>query len=284
MNNIPAEAILARYGLATKKSLGQNFLTDSAVLQKIADAAAAESAILEIGAGIGSLTNLLCQRARRVVTVELDQGLAPLLKQEVPADHHTFLWQDILQTDFLELKNGFFSGASYGVVGNLPYYITREILMKLIHSAPCWNQAILMVQREVADRLVCGPGSKEYRAITVIAQAFCRVEKLFSVPPHCFFPPPHVHSAVLRLTPKAQLPENPAGFIRFVESVFAARRKMLVSSLPVQQALHCSKEQLCELLCSCGLSETVRGEMFSADSFIHVYNFAQKHDNNSFKL
>lgn len=271
MNDPNVGAILAQYHLATAKSLGQNFLRDGAVLQEIADAACPAERILEIGAGIGSLTGLLCQGAGQVVTVEIDRHLEPLLRAEVPYENHAFLWQDILKTDLSQV----FGEEPYTVVGNLPYYITTDILMKLLKEIHRWDRAVLMVQREVAVRLLAGPGSKEYRAASVITQALCHGELLFEVPPHCFHPAPHVHSAVLHLTPKTDRTDGEE-FIRFVQAAFAARRKKLTSSQALQQLLHMDKNGLIALLSEAGLPEDSRAETFSAEEFCNLYRLAQK--------
>lgn len=277
MSNIDVLGLLRQYGLHTNKNLGQNFLKDPSVLESIASAALPWGAggILEIGAGVGSLTALLCDHSRRVVTVEIDRSLQPLLEGQITADHHSFLWKDILECDYSALAGEYFEGEPFTVVGNLPYYITTEILSALL-SAPLWNCAVLMVQKEVAERLICAPGSKEYRALSVLTQAFCEGELLFEVPPHCFQPAPHVTSAVLRLVPKTCPVEDPAGFARFVRSAFLARRKMFASAPAVQQALKMNKESLCKLLRSVELPENARGETFTPAQFIALYNLAQK--------
>ncbi|MBQ7095753.1 MAG: ribosomal RNA small subunit methyltransferase A [Clostridia bacterium] len=277
MNHIDVLGLLRQYGLHTNKNLGQNFLKDPSVLEGIAKAALpfGENGILEIGAGIGSLTTLLCQRAKKVVTVEIDRSLQPLLEAQVPFPHHSFLWKDILECDYSALSGEYFSKEPFTIVGNLPYYITTEILSALLMSGQ-WNCAVLMVQKEVAERLLCPPGSKEYRALSVLTQAFCKGELLFEVPPHCFQPAPHVWSGVLRLTPKDSGIEDREGFARFVKSAFLARRKMFAASPAVQQALKMNKEQLSALLRSADLPENARGETFSPEQFINLYKLAQK--------
>ncbi len=271
MNDPNVSAVLARHNLSTAKSLGQNFLRDGNVLQSIADAACPAERILEIGAGIGSLTGLLCQGAKKVVTVEIDRKLMPLLREEVPYENHAFLWEDILKCDLPAV----FGGEPYTVVGNLPYYITTDILLLLLKNIDCWERAILMVQREVAERLLAGPGSKDYRAASVVTQTLCQGELLFEVPPHCFYPPPHVHSAVLRLTPKKERPD-PAKYIGFVQAAFAARRKKWVTSAALQQLLKMDKDALTSLLSAAGLPENSRGETFTPEEFHRLYNLAQK--------
>lgn len=278
-------ALLNRHGLHTNKNLGQNFLKDPSVLERICAAAApfGESGILEIGAGVGSLTRLLCESAPKVVTVEIDESLRELLSEQVPHQNHQFLWKDILTCDYSAIKREYFSGKPYAIVGNLPYYITAEILDRLFLSED-WNCAVLMVQKEAAERLLAKPSSKEYRAQGVFLQAFYEGEILFEVPPHCFQPAPHVWSAVLRLKPKAPPVEDRQGFAKFLKSAFLSRRKIFASSPAVQQTLGCSKEKLIEILRSMEISENARAETFSPAQFSKVYNLAQKIESNPEKL
>lgn len=275
MNDPDVRALLARHGLTLSKNLGQNFLRSGAVLEQIASAARPAERILEIGAGIGSLTVLLCREAGQVVTVEIDRSLEPLLRQEVMAENHRFLWSDILKCSWPELAETCFGGKPFTVVGNLPYYITTDILMALFRSLPLWEQAVLMVQKEVADRLFAAPGGKDYRAASVLLQSFCSGELLFDVPPGCFFPPPHVTSTVLRLRPRPDVPE-PESYIRFVQACFAARRKQLAASPALRQLLQTDKEGIAALLREAGLPADARGETFSPGDFRRLYNLAQK--------
>lgn len=276
---IAVSEILERYGLSTAKSLGQNFLKSGSVLQAIADAATPADGILEIGAGIGSLTGLLCQGAKKVVTVEIDRKLEPLLLEQVPCENHRFLWQDILKTDLPAVVRGEF-GKPAVIVGNLPYYITTEILLLLLKNIDCWDSAVLMVQQEVAERLLCAPGSKEYRAASVWVQGLCEGEYLFEVPPHCFHPAPRVHSAVIRLRPRKDRPD-PKGFIAFTQAAFAARRKMFASSAAVQGLLHTDRAGLLDLLECAGLPANARAETFVFTDFLQLYKLAQ---NKNYKI
>ncbi len=273
MSEIRVREILDRYGLSTTKSLGQNFLRESAVLEQIAAAAGRGGNVLEIGAGIGTLTNLLAKEAKQVVTVEIDRHLEPLLTQEVTAQNHRFVWSDILECDLAALREEQFGGERYTVVGNLPYYITTEILLMLFDAIGGWEKAVLMVQKEVAERLLCQEGTKEYRALSVITRACCQGELLLEVPPHCFVPAPHVHSAVLTLVPREDRPDQ--GFFSFVRSGFAARRKMLCSSPAFQQRCGLDKEGIRALLQAAGLAENARGETFSPSEWIRLYELAQ---------
>ncbi|MBQ7089968.1 MAG: ribosomal RNA small subunit methyltransferase A [Clostridia bacterium] len=274
MNDPKVNEILARHGLTTAKSLGQNFLRSGAVLEDIAAAASKADRILEIGAGIGSLTALLCEQAEQVVTVEIDQKLEPLLAEQVPHPNHRFRWQDIQTCDLQAVAKEQFGGKPFTVVGNLPYYITTEILLLLLKQ-PVWQEAILMVQQEVAERLLASAGSKSYRAMSVLVQSFCEGELLFEVPPHCFYPAPHVRSAVLRLTLRPERPERPEQYIQFVQASFAARRKMFTASPAMQQLLGCGKQELASLLKAANLPENARGETFSPAEQQRLYKLAQ---------
>lgn len=278
MSKIHVDALLAAYGLTTAKSLGQNFLNDTAILEKITAAACPARGLLEIGAGIGSLTGLLAENAQKMVTVEIDQRLKPLLTAQVARENHSFLWQDILKTDLKKLAAGTLGGAMT-IVGNLPYYITTDILMHLLRGLPAWEKAVLMVQKEVAQRLLAAPGTKEYRAMTAITQSFCRMESLFDVPPHYFYPAPHVTSAVIRLTPRADAPKDRDAFIRLVESGFAARRKIFASSPAAQGALKRDRAGIQALLKGAGLPENARAETFSPEDFKNLYELAQNSKN-----
>lgn len=282
---IDVAKILEAHGLRTNKNLGQNFLRDPAVLEQIQDAALpfGEAGILEIGAGIGSLTALLCESSQRVLTVEIDESLKPLLLEQVPHENHQFLWKDILTCDYSAIKREYFSNKPFTIVGNLPYYITAEILDRLLLSED-WNCAVLMVQKEAAERLLSRPGSKEYRAQSVLLQALFKGELLFEVSPHCFQPAPHVRSAVIRLAPKEHSLEDPSDFAAFLKSAFLSRRKIFASSRAVQQKLHRSREELCEILRSIGIDETARCETFTPEQFAKVYNLAQKNNPNAAKL
>lgn len=282
---IDVAALLKRHGLHTNKNLGQNFLRDPSVLRQIRDAALpfGEEGILEIGAGIGSLTALLCERSKRVATVEIDESLKGLLSEQVPHPNHSFIWKDILACDYSAIKGEYFEGKPFTVVGNLPYYITAEILDQLYLSTD-WNCAVLMVQKEAAERLLSPPGCKEYRAQSVLTQALYQGELLFEVPPHCFQPAPHVWSAVIRLTPKGEPPADRRDFAAFLKSAFLSRRKMFASSKAVQQKLRCSREELTEILRSVGIDENARCETFSPEQFMKVYKLAQKNFPHSVKV
>lgn len=272
--------ILARHGKILKRSLGQNFLFDKKILDAIVSAAVGEEKqnIVEIGAGVGMLTDLLCRNAKKVVTVEIDQSLPPLLSETVVHPNFSLCLKDILKTDLSALSAKFFGGGSFVLVGNLPYYITAKILDKLMADIRLFNRAVIMVQREVALRLQSTPGSKEYRAATVAAQALFDLEYICTVPSHCFVPAPHVDSAVLRLTPKKNSGVNehdvPA-FLAFTEICFAARRKQLKSAA---KALHTTPENIAQSLVALGFPETARAESLTPGQLIDLFYKLTKKD------
>lgn len=218
-----------------RPKLGQNFLVSATAQAAIVDALGDLSArtVVEIGPGRGAITVLLAARAARLVAVELDRELAPRLRAEFAGrESVSILEGDVLETDFTALRAG--QDEKLLVVGNLPYAITSEILLRLFGYAGDIERAVIMVQREVADRIAAVPGTRDYGVLTVTAQMYARVEKLMTLPPGAFSPPPQVHSTVLRLTMAPRFEElgvEAEGFLRFVRSCFAQKRKMLGKNL-----------------------------------------------------
>ncbi len=218
-----------------RPKLGQNFLVSPTAQAAIVDALGdlAHRTVVEIGPGRGAITNLLATRARRLILIELDRDLAPQLRAQF-ADRPSVevLQQDILATDLASLGSD--PNEKLAVVGNLPYYITSDILLHLFRAHAVIDRAVIMVQREVADRLAAQPGTRDYGWLSVTAQLYARVENLFTLPPEAFSPAPQVHSTVLRLTmaPRfAELNVDPETFLRFVGIGFAHKRKTLVNNL-----------------------------------------------------
>lgn len=217
-----------------RPKLGQNFLVSATAQAAIVDALGDVSTrtVIEIGPGRGALTGLLARRAQRLVAIELDGELAARLREEYAGRENVEIrQQDVLQADFAELRDG---GERLMVVGNLPYYITSEILLRLFRSADEVDRAVVMMQREVADRVVAEPGGRDYGVLSATAQLYGRVEKLMTLPPGAFQPPPQVHSTVLRLTMGPQFGElgvDPEEFVAFVRACFAQKRKMLAKNL-----------------------------------------------------
>ncbi len=220
--------------MPAKPKLGQNFLIDAQAAQRIAAALGelAGRTVVEIGPGRGAITGTLAVRAGRVVAIELDRALALGLREQFEPGRVTVVEQDVLQFDFAEAAAE--AGERLRVAGNLPYYITSPILLKLAASNAAIDLAVLMLQREVADRVTAKPGSRDYGLLSVTAQMYGPVEQLFTLPPSAFSPPPQVHSTVIRwrFSPRfAELDIQEAGFLRFLRLAFAQKRKTLANNL-----------------------------------------------------
>ena len=220
--------------MPNKPKLGQNFLRDQNAIRRIADALGDLSAqtIVEIGPGQGAITRMLADRAAHVIAIELDRELAPRLRAEFPAHCVTVVEQDVLAFDFAAASAA--AGQRLVVAGNLPYYITSPILLKLAASHAALDRAVLMVQREVADRIVAGPGSRDYGLLSVTVQMYGPVTPLFTLPPGAFSPPPDVHSTVFRwrFAPRfTELGVREESFLPFVRKAFAQKRKTLANNL-----------------------------------------------------
>jgi len=263
--------LLGRHGFHFSKAKGQNFLTQSWVPQQIADEAGVgpDCGVLEIGPGMGPLTQQLCLRAGKVLAVEVDQKLKPVLAETMaPYDNLEILFADILKQDIAALVAEKFGGLRPKACANLPYYITSDILAALL-EAKCFETVTVMVQKEVAQRICAAPGTAAYGAFTVFCQYYTEPEILFDVPPHCFIPQPKVTSAVLHLhvrkTPVCEVKDEKL-FFKVVRGSFAQRRKTLVNGLAAVFG-NLSKAQLTEILESCGFPANVRGETLSIPEF-----------------
>ena len=270
--------LLSSHGKVLKKSLGQNFLFDKKVLDAIVGASVEKQSIkiVEIGAGVGLLTHLLCQKAKKVVTIEIDKTLPAMLSETVPDPNFFLHLEDVLKVSLPSLATEHFAQERFAIVGNLPYYITSKILDKLTEHLSLFDRAVIMVQKEVAQRLQSAPGSKEYRATTVTVQALFDIEYICTVAPHCFVPAPHVDSAVIRLTPKKNSLVNEAdiiAFLHFVNAVFATRRKQLKS---VAKSLNCTANEIATSLASLGIAETARAEELSPEDMVKFFYLTKK--------
>lgn len=271
--------ILNKYQFMFQKRFGQNFLIDTHVLEKIIRSAeiTKEDMVLEIGPGIGTMTQYLCENAREVVAVEIDKNLIPILEQDTlkEYDNVTIINEDILKVDLNALvqeKNG---GRRIKVVANLPYYITTPIIMGLFEAKVPLKNITVMVQKEVADRMQAGPGSKDYGALSLAVQYYASPYIVANVPPNCFMPRPNVGSAVIRLTlhenPKVQVKDEKQMF-QIIRASFNQRRKTLVNSLTNAAELAFSKEEITDALEQMGLSATVRGEALTLEQFAELSN------------
>lgn len=265
--------IIQKYNFNFQKKFGQNFLIDSHVLNKIIAGAQVtkEDMVLEIGPGIGTMTQYLAEAARQVVAVEIDRNLIPVLKETLgDYDNVTVINEDILKLDLAGLADTYNGGKPIKVVANLPYYITTPIIMGLFESHVPVDNVTVMVQKEVAKRMEARPGSKDYGALSVAVQYYAQPYIVANVPCNCFMPRPNVDSAVIRLTchekPPVDTPDEHLMF-RIVRAAFNQRRKTLVNAINNSPELSMDKVQVQEALAAMGLSATVRGEALSLDQF-----------------
>jgi len=271
--------LLKQHNIVLKKSLGQNFLTDAHVLQHIVDAAEldARSGVIEIGPGLGALTEGLADRAQHVVAIELDNRLIPVLQDMFQNQPNVeIVHADALKLDFAQLITDRFSTCSHvHVVANLPYYVTSPILVKLLESGLLLTNIVVMIQKEVADRILAKPGSKTYGSLSVFAQYFSEPSKVVQVPSHVFVPQPQVDSMVIKLAIRSAAPvpvKNESFFFQVVRASFAKRRKTLLNSLSSSLPFHMEKARLEELIHSIGVDPSCRGEMLSMESFAQLSN------------
>ncbi len=268
--------LLASHGFHFSKAKGQNFLIASWVPRQIAeDAGVDETAgVLEIGPGIGPLTQQLCLRAKKVVACELDERLKPILEQTVGEfDNLEIVWQDVLKTEVKALVAEKFAGLRPMACANLPYYITSPILQALL-EAECFDSVTVMVQKEVAQRIAAKPGGADYSAFTIFCNYYAEPEILFDVPAHCFLPQPKVTSAVIQLKVRKERPwdiDDSEIFFRTVRASFAMRRKKLSNGL-ASGFPELGKAGAAEVLQACGFPETVRGETLDIPDFARIAN------------
>lgn len=265
------KALQARHGFRFSKSMGQNFLIADWVPREIADAAGLDErcAVLEIGPGIGCLTQQLARRAGRVAAVELDASLLPVLGETLAdCPNAEIIPGDVMKLDLGSIVSDRFSGFTVKACANLPYNITTPVLTRLLESG-CFQSITVMIQKEVAERICAAPGDPACGAFSLFCQYYARCELLFEVLPDCFFPAPKVTSAVIQMVP---LPEPPVpgdrdAIFAVVKAAFAQRRKTLLNSLSAAYGSRFSKEQLRHIILDCGLPETVRGERLSLEQF-----------------
>lgn len=270
--------IIQKYNFAFQKKFGQNFLIDTHVLEKIISAAGVtkDDMVLEIGPGIGTMTQYLAEHAKRVVAVEIDSNLIPIL-QETLADYDniTVINDDILKVDINALAQEYNGGRPIKVVANLPYYITTPIIMGLFESNVPIDNITVMVQKEVADRMQVSPGSKDYGALSLAVQYYAEPYIVANVPPNCFIPRPGVGSAVIRLTRHQEPPvdvKDAKLMFRLIRASFNQRRKTLLNGLANSPELSFSKEQITSAIEKMGLPASVRGETLTLEQFAHLSN------------
>jgi 16S rRNA (adenine1518-N6/adenine1519-N6)-dimethyltransferase len=253
-----------------KPKLGQNFLADTQAVERIVAAMGDLSGhtVVEIGPGRGAITGALARGAARVIAIELDGELAAALRERFPAERVTVVERDVLQFDFAEAVRQ--AGKRLRVAGNLPYYITSPILLRLAESHSALDLAVLMVQREVADRVTAAPGSRDYGLLSVAMQMYGPVERLFTLPPSAFSPKPQVHSTVFRwrFAPRfAELGVTEAGFLPFLRKIFAQKRKTLTNNL---RAAGLTPEAAVAALASAGIAQQARAEALPLETLAEL--------------
>ena len=270
--------ILGRHGFSFSKSLGQNFLIDENVLNKIADAAELDgnACALEIGPGAGTLTRKLAEKAHKVAAIEIDSALIPILKETMGEfENFTLLHNDVMKVDLAEFTKEVFGDKPFCVAANLPYYITTPIVMNLLESHLPVTALTLMVQKEVADRMVAKEGTKDYGALTVAVKYYTYPEIICKAEPHCFMPQPKVASTVIKLKvsdkPTVQV-DDEKKFFAIVKSAFGQRRKTLINALSKSPYINLEKEKIENALKELGFENTIRGEKLSVEEFAMLSN------------
>ena len=271
--------VIQKYQFAFQKRFGQNFLIDAHVLEKIVSAAGItkDDCVLEIGPGIGTMTQYLAESAGQVIAVEIDTNLLPILTDTLK-DYSKIkvINQDILKVDINELVKEYNNGRPIKVVANLPYYITTPIIMGLFESNVPIDNITVMVQKEVADRMQVGPGSKDYGALSLAVQYYASPYIVANVPPNCFIPRPNVGSAVIRLTRYQEPPvqvKDPKLMFKLIRASFNQRRKTLQNGLNNSPEISFSKEEITKAIESLGVSPSVRGEALSLEQFAQLANY-----------
>lgn len=266
--------IIQRHGFSFKKSLGQNFLIDQNILQKIVDAAGLDESkgALEIGPGIGALTEKLAQSAKTVTAIEIDQRLLPILTEVLaPYPHVHVRHGDVLKLDLREVfATDFKEVDKVSVVANLPYYVTTPILMRLLEEKLPLENIVVMIQKEVAARMAASPGTKDYGSLSIAVQYYCEPEVVCIVPPTVFIPQPNVESAVIRLRVREEPPVTVVDELHFFEVVqasFAQRRKTISNNLKSRFFTKENRDDLEPLLHSAGIEPSRRGETLSIEEF-----------------
>ena len=271
-------SVLNKYNFSFSKSLGQNFLIDQNILNKIVSGSGINenTNVLEVGPGAGTLTRELCLKAKKVTAVEIDKALIPILN-DVMSDFDNFnlINSDILELNINELIKNEFDNESFTVVANLPYYITTPIIMNFLESELPVNSMTLMIQKEVAARIRAEPGTKDYGALSVAVQFYAEPGIICSASPHCFTPQPKVTSTVVNLKlydkPKYDV-KNKEQFFKIIKSIFSQRRKTLVNSLSGSPYLDLSKDKIIDVLKQMELNEKVRGEKLNIEQIAELSN------------
>ncbi|MCD8215714.1 MAG: 16S rRNA (adenine(1518)-N(6)/adenine(1519)-N(6))-dimethyltransferase RsmA [Clostridiales bacterium] len=269
------KAIIERYDFLFKKNFGQNFLIDERVLEKIINAGniTEDDVVLEIGPGIGTLTQAIARKAKTVIAVEIDRSLIPILEETLSNFYNIrIINEDILKVDIKALSEEY--GRPLKIIANLPYYITTPIIMNILERECPVSEIVVMIQKEVAMRMQAGPGTKDYGSLSVVADYYAKAYLAANVPRNCFMPRPNVDSAVIRLTPYKEKPvqvENSEKFFKFVKAAFSQRRKTFVNCIASSPDFSFTKEEFSHILKSCGFDERIRGEVLSLADFAEIY-------------
>lgn len=270
--------VLDKYNFSFQKRFGQNFLIDAHILDKIVSGAGVtgEDTVLEIGPGIGTMTQYLCERAGKVIAVEIDKALIPILNDTLSTyDNVTIINDDILRVDIAKLVREQNDGRPIKVVANLPYYITTPIIMGLFEAHVPLESITIMVQKEVAERMQVGPGTKDYGALSLAVQYYAKPEIIAYVSPECFIPKPNVGSAVIKLHRYEKPPVdivNEDFMFRVIRAAFNQRRKTLSNAIVNAYDIKATREMVQETLREMNLDENIRGEKFSLDQFAKFSN------------
>ncbi len=270
--------VLDKYNFSFQKRFGQNFLIDAHILDKIVSGAGVtgEDTVLEIGPGIGTMTQYLCERAGKVIAVEIDKALIPILNDTLSTyDNVTIINDDILRVDIAKLVREQNNGRPIKVVANLPYYITTPIIMGLFEAHVPLESITIMVQKEVAERMQVGPGTKDYGALSLAVQYYAKPEIIAYVSPECFIPKPNVGSAVIKLHRYEKPPVdivNEDFMFRVIRAAFNQRRKTLSNAIVNASDIKATREMVQETLREMNLDENIRGEKFSLDQFAKFSN------------
>ncbi len=277
--------IIKKHGLKLTKALGQNFLTDFSVVQRIVDASDMDKDTLaiEIGPGVGSMTRELAERSAGVAAIEIDKRLIPALNDNL-SDYSnvSIINEDIMKADIdaiIEKYRELYNAKSVKVVANLPYYITTPIIMRFLEEVKGVDKMVFMVQKEVAERMVSGPGTKDYGALSVAVQFYSNPKIIFDVPPHCFIPQPEVHSTIIGLDILSEPPvevDDKNLYFKIVKASFGQRRKTLVNALSNSGFFNKNKEQIKQILEEMGLNENIRGEVLTVAQFAQLSNLILK--------
>lgn len=282
-------AVLKRFDFSFQKKYGQNFLIDDNILSKIIDSAniTKEDCVLEIGPGIGTMTEELAKAASEVICVEIDSHLIPILEDTLfNYSNITIINNDILKTDIEDISEKYNDGKPFKVVANLPYYITTPIIMQLLESRLPIESITVMVQKEVAKRMITGPGSKDYGALSLAVQYYTKPEIVCEVPASCFMPKPNVDSTVIKLTVNQENTtkvDNEELLFDCIRASFNQRRKTLANGLKNYPKLNLSKEQIAKALSKANLRQDIRGEVLTLEEFEELSNIINQIQNGDVK-